>query len=109
MADNQSLRGTLNLLVLGVLSRRKRLSGYAIQQAIEMTSKGKLPVKDSSLYPALDRMHKAGWVLCTTVRKNGQDASLWQLSSEGEKQFDAEKLRWEEFRLGVYGVLRRRP
>ncbi len=108
MASNDSLRGTLDLLVLKVLSRGKPLSGYAIQQAIEMSSKGKLRIRDSSLYPALARMQKAGWISSTKVREGVRNASLWQLSSKGEKQFLEERLSWANFRSAVYGVLRRK-
>ena len=108
MADHQSLRGTLDLLVLGVLSRSRRLTGYAIQQAIEEASKGKLRIKDSSLYPALERMEEAGWVVPTRGDKWGRSRSKWHLSPEGREQYVAEKLRWGQFRSAVNSVLRRR-
>jgi DNA-binding PadR family transcriptional regulator len=108
MASNDSLRGTLDLLVLKVLSRGRPLSGYAIQQAIEMSSKGKLRIRDGSLYPALARMQKAGWITSNNVREGGRSASLWKLSSKGEDQFLEERLSWASFRAAVYGVLRRK-
>jgi DNA-binding PadR family transcriptional regulator len=103
-SGRSSLRGTLDLLVLKVLSRGKPLSGYAIQQAIEMESKGVLHVRDSSLYPALDRMDEAGWISADRARNGRRRAWLWQLSDEGKAQLRTEKLRWPEFRFAVDGM-----
>lgn len=60
MSKSESLQGSLDLLVLKVLSRRPRLHGYAIMTAIRNTSDEVLRVEEGSLYPALHRMEEAG-------------------------------------------------
>src|ERR1035438_10390657 len=62
MAKADSLQGSLDLLVLKVLSRRPRLHGYAIMSAIKELSGDVLRADEGSLYPALHRMEEAGWI-----------------------------------------------
>lgn len=107
MAKNESLRGTLDLLVLEALSRDKRLSGFAIKQRIEMASKGMLRVRDSSLYPALARMMRAGWIVSYGESTGRRRARVWLLLKKGEAQFQNEKRSWSKFRFAVEGILRR--
>ena len=69
MPKADSLQGSLDLLVLKVLSRRPRLHGYAIMAAIQDISAEVLRVEEGSLYPALHRMEEAGWVRAEWVVK----------------------------------------
>ena len=62
MPKPDSLQGSLDLLVLKILSRRPRLHGYAIMSAIQDTSGEVLRAEEGSLYPALHRMEEAGWI-----------------------------------------------
>ena len=69
MAKTDSLQGSLDLLVLKILSRRQRLHGYAIMTAIAAISEDALRVEEGSLYPALHRMEEAGGVKAEWVTK----------------------------------------
>ena len=62
MPKPDSLQGSLDLLVLKILSRRPGLHGYALMTAIQETSREVLRVEEGSLYPALHRMEEAGWI-----------------------------------------------
>lgn len=62
MAKTDSLQGSLDLMVLKILSRRPNLHGYAIMTAIKEMSDEVLRVEEGSLYPALHRMEEAGWI-----------------------------------------------
>jgi len=62
MAKPDSLQGSLDLLVLKILSRRPRLHGYALMTAIQDMSGDVLRAEEGSLYPALHRMEEAGWI-----------------------------------------------
>src|SRR5580700_8432485 len=62
MAKADSLQGSMDLLVLKILSRRPGLHGYAIMSAIQDISGEVLRVEEGSLYPALHRMEEAGWI-----------------------------------------------
>ncbi len=107
MARTDSLQGSLDLLVLKILSRRPRLHGYAIMAAIQDVSGDVLRVEEGSLYPALHRMEEAGWIRGKWITKdNGQRARLYELTSAGEKQLAAAETRWQAVTLAVNRVLR---
>ena len=65
----QDLQGSLDLLVLTILSRRPKLHGYAIMTAIRESSGEVLSAEEGSLYPALHRMEEAGWIRAEWVVK----------------------------------------
>ena len=67
MPKPNSLQGSLDLLVLKILSRRPRLHGYAIMTAIEEMSGEVLRAEEGSLYTALHRMEEAGWICAEWV------------------------------------------
>jgi DNA-binding PadR family transcriptional regulator len=108
MARNESLRGTLNLLILRALSLNEELSGFAIKQRIIRASEGVLVVGDGSLYPALDRMRRAGWVVCYVKRTYRRKARMWIITKKGETQFSAEERLWVSFRSTVNGLLKKK-
>ena len=62
MPKPDSLQGSLDLLVLKILSSRPGMHGYALMTAIHDTSREVLRVEEGSLYPALHRMEEAGWI-----------------------------------------------
>ena len=62
MPKADSLQGSLDLLVLKILSKRPGLHGYALMTAIEEFSEEVLRVEEGSIYPALHRMEEAGWI-----------------------------------------------
>jgi transcriptional regulator len=107
MAKSDSLQGSLDLLVLKLLSKRPRLHGYAIMSAIWDTSEEILRVEEGSLYPALHRMEEAGWIHAEWVNKeSGRRARIYQLSAAGKKQLAAEEARWQTVTSAVNRVLR---
>jgi PadR family transcriptional regulator PadR len=107
MAKSDSLQGSLDLLVLKLLSKRPRLHGYAIMSAIWDTSEEVLRVEEGSLYPALYRMEEAGWIKAEWVSKDsGRRARIYELTAAGKKQLAAEESRWQAVTLAVNRVLR---
>jgi len=77
-----SLLGSLDLLVLKILSRQPRLHGYAIMSAIQGMSGEVLRVEEGSLYPAFHRMEEAGWIRAEWVTKDtGRRARLYELAA----------------------------
>ena len=107
MPKPDSLQGSLDLLVLKILSRRPRLHGYAIMSAIQDTSGEVLRAEEGSLYPALHRMEEAGWIRAEWVTKEtGRRARLYELTAAGKKQLGAEETRWHAVSLAVNRVLR---
>jgi PadR family transcriptional regulator PadR len=107
MKKQDSLQGTLDLLVLKVLSRRLRLHGYAILTALREASDEVLRVEEGSLYPALHRMEEAGWVRAKWINKDiGRRLRIYELTAAGTKQLEAEEIRWRAVSSAVNLVLR---
>jgi PadR family transcriptional regulator PadR len=102
-----SLQGSLDLLVLKILSRRPRLHGYAIMTAIGDISGEVLRVEEGSLYPALHRMEEAAWIRAEWITKDtGRRARVYELTPAGKKQLAAEESRWQAVTAAVGRVLR---
>jgi PadR family transcriptional regulator, regulatory protein PadR len=107
MPKPDSLQGSLDLLVLKILSRRPRLHGYAIMSAIQNASGEVLRAEEGSLYPALHRMEEAGWVRAEWITKEtGRRSRLYELTATGKKQLAAEESRWRAVTSAVSRVLR---
>jgi len=107
MPKPDSLQGSLDLLVLKILSRRPRLHGYAIMTAIQDMSGEVLRAEEGSLYPALHRMEEAGWIRAEWITKDtGRRARLYELTAAGRKQLAAEESRWRAVTSAVNRVLR---
>lgn len=107
MPKTDSLQGSLDLLVLKVLSRRPRLHGYAIMSAIQEVSGEVLRVEEGSLYPALHRMEESGWIRAQWITKDtGRRARIYELSAAGKKQLATEESRWQLVTSAVNRVLR---
>ena len=90
------LQGTLDLLILQTL-RWGTQHGYGIGQAISTGSKEVLQVETGSLYPALHRLEKRGWVRSEWKRsENKQRAKYYRLTAAGKKQLVVEQSRWSQ-------------
>ena len=107
MPKPDSLQGTLDLLVLKLLSRRPGLHGYAILTALREASEDVLRVEEGSLYPALHRMEEAGWLRAKWVARDaGKRLRAYELTTAGDRQLEAEEARWRAISSAVNLVLR---
>ena len=107
MPKPDSLQGSLDLLVLKILSRRPGLHGYAIMSAIEEMSDEVLRAEEGSLYPALHRMEEAGFIRAEwIVKDSGRRARIYEVTAAGKKQLAAEESRWLSVTSAVNRVLR---
>ena len=107
MPKPDSLQGSLDLLVLKILSRRPKLHGYAIMSAIKDWSGDVLRAEEGSLYPALHRMEETGWIRAQWITKDtGRRARIYDLTAAGRKQLEAEESRWQAVTAAVNRVLR---
>jgi PadR family transcriptional regulator len=97
------LQGTLDLTVLQILSSEP-LHGYAISQRVQDASNGRLLLEEGSLYPALYRMEKKGWIRSSWQKSdNGRRARVYSLTADGKRHLTAEKANWQ----GVSEVMER--
>jgi PadR family transcriptional regulator PadR len=109
MAKADKLQGSLDLLVLKILSRRAPLHGYAIMTAIEEISGEVLRVEEGSLYPALHRLEEAGLIHASWIVKDkekGTRSRVYELTSTGRKQLVADEERWTTVASAVLHVLK---
>jgi transcriptional regulator len=107
MSKPDSLQGSLDLLILKILSRRPRLHGYAIMTAIQDISEDILKAEEGSLYPALHRIEESGWIRAEWVTKDsGRRARAYTLTPAGKKQLAAEETRWQAVTSAVDRILR---
>jgi transcriptional regulator len=107
MPKADTILGSLDLIVLTILSRRPGLHGYALMSAIQTMSKDVLRVEEGSLYPALHRMEAAGWIRAEwTVKDTGRRARIYEVTTAGRRQLDAETARWQDVTSAVNRLLR---
>ena len=91
------LQGTLDFIILQTL-RWGPQHGYGISLAINAHSKDAFKVETGSLYPALHRLEKRGWVASEwATSENNQRAKFYKLTAAGRKQLTAEHSRWAQF------------
>lgn len=103
------LQGTLDLLILHTLRAGPR-HGYAITQAIRAGSNEALQVDTGSLYPALHRLQRKGWLKSEWgTTENQQRARFYQLTAAGKRQLAAEQAKWAQTVEAIAGVLKSSP
>jgi PadR family transcriptional regulator PadR len=102
---NALLHGTLDALILKTLASGPR-HGYAIAKYIEDASADAVVVEEGSLYPALYRMERRGWLEAEWGESElGRRAKLYRLTAQGRKQLTAETAAWLQFVAGVSKIL----
>jgi PadR family transcriptional regulator len=109
MRDNKKdqLQGTLDLLVLRILSLGTPMHGFAITERIEQISHDVLRVEAGSLYPALHRMAEAGWVKSSWgVSENNRKARFYAITPAGRRRLAEEETHWASLTAAVGRVLR---
>jgi transcriptional regulator len=99
------LQGTLDLLILKVVALGP-IHGYGISQRIRQISAVVLQVQQGSLYPALHRLEKRGWIEADWGESdNGRQAKFYRLSSEGRSQLADEERTWNRLSKAVALIL----
>ena len=100
------LQGTLDLLILKVVALGP-VHGYGISQRIRQISSSVLQVQQGSLYPALHRLEKRGWLAAEWGEsENGRQAKFYRLSTKGRKQLATEEETWNRLSKAVGLILR---
>ncbi|HTA45653.1 MAG TPA: PadR family transcriptional regulator [Bryobacteraceae bacterium] len=100
------LQGTLDMLILRTLQWGAQ-HGYGIGQTIRAQSSDVLQVETGSLYPALHRLEKHGWVTSEWKQtESNQRAKYYKLTAAGKKQLVAEHARWEQLVAAIAGVMK---
>ncbi len=100
------LQGTLDLLILRTLVFGPA-HGHAIVKAIERNSEDVLQVEQGSLYPALHRLIKRGWITAEKgVSENNRQAKYYRLTTKGRRRLQVETTRWEKLARAIGRILK---
>jgi transcriptional regulator len=100
------LQGTLDLLILRTLLLGAT-HGHAIAKAIERNSEDVLQVEQGSLYPALHRLIKRGWISVEDgTSENNRRAKFYRLTAKGRKQLTIETTKWDKLAGAIARILR---
>jgi transcriptional regulator len=100
------LQGTLDLLILRTVLLGPT-HGHAIAKAIEFNSADVLQVEQGSLYPALHRLIKRGWISVEDgTSENNRRAKFYRLTAKGRKQLEVETNKWNKLAGAIARILR---
>jgi len=98
-------QGTLDLLILKTLALEPQ-HGWAISERIQQISSAVLQVQQGSLYPALHRLERRGWIKAKWgASENNRRAKYYELTKTGRKQLEAEESAWRKMTAAVGQVL----
>jgi transcriptional regulator len=100
------LQGTLDMLILKVVALGP-IHGYAIAQRLQQMSADVLQVQQGSLYPALHRLEKRGWLRAAwDATETGREARFYSLTRLGRRQLVEQRANWDRLSAAISGVLR---
>jgi transcriptional regulator len=103
--DAELLQGTLDMLILRVAALQP-IHGYAIVKRIQQLSKDALQIRQGSLYPALYRLEKRGWLKSEWKSTDGgRDAKYYSLTKVGRRQLEVERAGWKRLCEAISLVL----
>jgi PadR family transcriptional regulator, regulatory protein PadR len=114
LVDNQSdvtkptdlVQGTLDLLILRTIATES-LHGWAIAQRIQLLSRDVLRINQGSLYPALQRLERQGWITADWgVSETNRRARFYRLTSAGRRRLEQERADWERLSAAISLVMR---
>lgn len=98
-------QGTLDLLILRILALGPQ-HGWAVSERVQQMSSDVLRIQQGSLYPALHRLERKGWIRARWgVSDNNRRAKYYALTKAGQQQLEAEKDAWQKLTAAVAQVL----
>jgi transcriptional regulator len=99
-------QGTLDLLILRTIALGPQ-HGWAIAERVQQISSDVLRIQQGSLYPALHRLERRGWIKAKWgTSDNNRRAKYYELTKSGQKQLEVEKDAWEKLTAAVGQILR---
>ena len=98
-------QGTLDLLILRTLALGPQ-HGWAVSERVQQMSSDVLQIQQGSLYPALHRLERRGWIKAHWgTSENNRRAKFYELTKSGHRQLEAEKDAWKKLTAAVAQVL----
>ena len=100
------VQGTLDLLIMRTIAIEK-LHGWAIAQRIQLLSKDVLRINQGSLYPALQRLERQGWITADWgVSETNRRARFYRLTAAGRRRLEQERADWDRLSAAISLVMR---
>jgi len=100
------VQGTVDLLILKTVALEP-MHGWAIAQRIRQLSRDVLHLQQGSLYPALQRLERQGWITAEWgVSENNRRARFYRLTKAGRRRLEKERAGWERLAGAIRTVLR---
>jgi PadR family transcriptional regulator, regulatory protein PadR len=100
------VQGTLDMLILKILALEP-LNGWAISQRMKQISSDVLGVSDGSLYPALHKLERRGWIRAEwKASENNRRAKFYLLTRVGRKQLEKETANWNRVSAAITGIVK---
>ena len=98
-------QGTLDLLILRTLSLGTQ-HGWAISERVQQMSSDVLKIQQGSLYPALHRLERRGWIKANWgISENNRRAKYYELTRSGQKQLEVETDSWRKLTAAITQIL----
>lgn len=98
-------QGTLDMLILKAIAL-EAMHGWAISERLQQISRDAIQVQQGSLYPALHRLERRGWVTAKwAISENNRRAKYYELTTKGRKQLVAETAEWNKLTDAVSHIL----
>jgi len=103
------LQGTLDLLILKTVALGPQ-HGYGISLRIQQISREALQVRQGSLYPALHRLERRGWIAAEWGdSENNRRAKFYKITRAGRRQLEVEETNWERLAVAIGQILKTEP
>jgi PadR family transcriptional regulator, regulatory protein PadR len=103
------LQGTLDLLILKTVALAPQ-HGYGISLRIQQISRDALQVRQGSLYPALHRLERRGWIAAEWGdSENNRRAKFYRITRAGRRQLEVEETNWERLAVAIGQILKTEP
>ena len=100
------VQGTLDMLILKILALQP-MNGWAISQRLKQVSSDVLGVSDGSLYPALHKLERRGWIRSQwKSSENNRRSKCYSLTRLGKKQLEEESANWNRVSSAISGILK---
>ena len=102
------VQGTLDMLILKIVALEP-MNGWAISQRLKQISSDVLGVSDGSLYPALHKLERRGWITAQWKSSgNNRRAKFYSLTRLGRRQLEKETANWNRISTAISGIVRLR-
>ena len=98
------LKGHLDLLLLAALQENPT-HGYAIAERLRARSAGAFDLPEGTLYPALHRLERAGWLSSKWSEANGRRRRVYQITAKGQRTLAKQQNEWRDFARAVQSVV----